>query len=982
VLFVDGLENLNGNVHDLRHHAFILNLNATRDSFPQVYKGPIVLWVSPSTFSALVRGAPDFFSVRSSVVQFPLVPEEQVSTYMASELHSADRRKLETSLLKGLRADQLDEVLAMIPGANLYVPRYAASAQRIEALVDYAEQTDGPGLQTLASIVSTTLSSAKSVPSPEEIYKEAQTGEGTCLPPRNQFFVGREEDLQALHNTLIQSGSTGVMQAISGLGGAGKTALAVEYAYRYAQDYTFRFLANASNSATLYGDYRTIAERVGCGLPADANDDAVVEATKQWLNTNKGWLLILDNADFAGVYNAIDLQHFLPSDPKGHLLITTRAQTLSAGLNVTPNFIRPLSMLSKEEALQLLTMRVKGQNILLTDEEQSAAITLAGELGYLPLALAQAAAYITARQTTFQAYLALWRREAIRLIDRARPETGNYSHTVGVTWQVSFDELGKAEQSAADLLTLCAFLAPDAIPAEIVFVAADGLIASVVELFGNLKDIEVNQAHYNELLESLTRYSLAVQDLTNVTFSIHPLVQAVRRDSLTDEEKQEWICLATAVLSQAFPRPEFENWMRCERLIAHVLTIVEYNRGNRIVSENLAWLCGQAAYYLISRGRYSVAEPLYQQALEIFRTTLPQGHPSIVTSINNLAGLYESQGRYAEAEPLYQEVLAIRQTTLPAGHPDIATTLNNLAGLYQSQGHFVEVEPLYQQALAIRQAALSEEHPDIAASLNNLAGFYERQGNFSAAEPLYQRALAINEKVFGAEHPYTAISFNNLGHLFYKQGSSIAAKPLYQRALAINEKVLGAEHPYTATILNNLAGVYESQGNYVTAESLYQRALAINEKVLGAESLATAAILNNLAGVYESQGNYVTAEPLYQRALAINEKVLGAEHPDTATILNNLANLYESQGDYVAAEPLLQRALAVCEKVLGAEHSYTAASLNNLAYLYISQGNYIAAESFLQRSLAILEKGMGVEHPSTKTVRDNYAQLRRLQAKR
>jgi CHAT domain-containing protein len=190
--------------------------------------------------------------------------------------------------------------------------------------------------------------------------------------------------------------------------------------------------------------------------------------------------------------------------------------------------------------------------------------------------------------------------------------------------------------------------------------------------------------------------------------------------------------------------------------------------------------------------------------------------------------LYQ-QGKYNEAIPLAEQALAIRKQQLGDNHPDTATSLNNLAGLYESQGRYSEAEPLYKQALAIRKQQLGDNHPDTASSLNNLAGLYESQGRYSEAEPLYNRSLAIRKQQLGDNHPDTASSLNNLAELYRVQGRYSEAEPLYNRSLAIWKQQLGDNHPDTATSLNNLALLYQSQDDIPQAINYRTQALAVQE---------------------------------------------------------------------------------------------------------------------------------------------------------
>ncbi len=377
-----------------------------------------------------------------------------------------------------------------------------------------------------------------------------------------------------------------------------------------------------------------------------------------------------------------------------------------------------------------------------------------------------------------------------------------------------------------------------------------------------------------------------------------------------------------------------------------------------------AFFLGQSLY---QQGKYSTAVDKFQEVIALRKDD---------SDVLNWLGLSLHQGgRYAEAELAYQHALVINEKTSGKEHPDTATSLNNLAGLYNSQGRYAEAEPLVKRALAIREKTLGKEYAGTARSLNNLAAIYYSQGRYAEAEPLFKRALAIHEKLLG-EDPETALSLNNLAGLYSLQGRYAEAEPLFKRALDIYEKVLGKEHPFTANSLNNLAGLYYSQGRYAEAEPLFKRALEINETTLGKQHPKTAISLNNLADIYTSQGRYAEAEPLFKRVIEIFQKTLGEEHPDTATSLNNLSRIYYLQGRYAEAEPLVRHALAIREKVLG-KHPDTANSLNNVAKLCYSLGRYSEAEPLYQRSLIMFEETLGKEHPILVATLENYAALLR-----
>jgi tetratricopeptide (TPR) repeat protein len=370
----------------------------------------------------------------------------------------------------------------------------------------------------------------------------------------------------------------------------------------------------------------------------------------------------------------------------------------------------------------------------------------------------------------------------------------------------------------------------------------------------------------------------------------------------------------------------------------------------------------------------------YELAIEYFKKAIALQQQldvelELSSSLNYLAGLYYFQGRYSEAEPLYLQVLEIGRQSLPEDHPSLATSLNNLAELYRSIGRYSEAELLYLHALEIDSRSLRGDHPSLAIQLNNLATLYQFQGRYSEAEPLYLQALEIDRRSLPEDHPTLATHFNNLATLYRSQGRYSEAEPLYLQALEIHRRSLPEDHPSLASDLNNLAGLYRSQGRYSEAEPLYLQALEIHRRSLSEDHPSLAHDLNNLAELYRSQGRYSEAEPLYLQALEIHRRSLPEDHPSLATHLNNLATLYRSQGRYSEAEPLYLQALEIHRRSLPEDHPSLATHLNNLAGLYQSQGRYSEAEPLFLQAVEILRSKLPENHPDIQVVWKNYVGL-------
>ena len=751
---------------------------------------------------------------------------------------------------------------------------------------------------------------------------------------RNPYFTGRKQLLSSLHRTLAADKTVTLSQsrAISGLGGIGKTQTALEYAYRYAREYEAVLWVQADSQEILVSDFARLAQTLELPEKEEKDQWRIVSAVKRWLHEHSAWLLILDNADEPSV-----ITDFLPRGMGGATLVTMRSQ-------ITGLHLKNLAVerMSREEGVTFLLQRrassedEEGEEdpaSQMSERERQAAEELWAVMDGLPLALDQAGAYITAVQCSISEYLQRYRHHRIALLQERGGAIPEHPDAVATTWDLSFERVEQKNPAAAALLRLCAFLAPDAIPEELISGGATHLASPLQALATSAKLLD-------EAISTLRTYSLVQRDPATRMLSLHRLVQAVLQDKLEERQRRTWAEHAISAVNAAFPDVEYSVWPQCERLLSQALTTAQLIDQYQLVREEAGRLLHETATYLRERARYQEAEPLFLRALHIREQQLGPEHPDVAYSLHGLAALYWHQGKYTEAEPFCQRALCIQEQQLGPEHPDVATSLNSLAILYTDQGKYLEAEPLYQRALAIREKQLGPEHSSTALILNNLAIFYKDQGKYLEAEPLYQRALAIREKQLGPEHPNVAISLNNLAELYCERGNYLEAEPLYQRALRIWVQQLGPEHPETAMAMHNLAELYGDQGKYKEAEPLYQRAMAVWEKMLRPEHPFVAHALKGLANVYQKQGKYAQAEPLYQRALHIFEQQLGPEHLGTAETMHDLARYWEARGNSEEAKTLYTRALTIREQVLGVQHLKTMQTRTRLIALLHAMGRH------------------------------------------
>jgi tetratricopeptide (TPR) repeat protein/transcriptional regulator with XRE-family HTH domain len=795
---------------------------------------------------------------------------------------------------------------------------------------------------------------------------------------RNSLFTGREQILEALHTRLGVNQMVALTQpsALHGLSGVGKTQIALEYAYRYALEYSAIFWIGAETAESIVSSLLHIAELLQLPERDDEDHRRAVVAVQHWLSTHDQWLLIWDNVEDLAL-----LDHFLPSTRQGAIVITTRCQalgTLAQGIDLEP--------MGQEEGILFVLRRAKVLKQEATYEdmqrfavskpgEYAAAAELVTDLAALPLALDQAGAYIDETGCSLAGYLHRYQQRHTSLLARRGGPGSDHPQSVTTTFRFSMERVEQEMRAAADILRVCALLHAEAIPEEL-------FLEGAAHLGPDLESLVADPSQFDQALAILRSLSLVRRHPETGTLSLHRLVQVVLQEGMSEQERTMWQRRVIRALSALFPEVISEGtaatWKQCERLLAHVLTAVTTITDEE-EDQELVRVLGKAADYLRERVQYERAEALYKRSLNLGEQVLGPMHPEMAYPLTGLANLYQEQGRFEQAEPLYQRALSIWEQAFGSEHPLVAHPLTGLAILYQKQGSSEQAEPLFQRALSIWKQALGPMHPLVTRPLNGLAILYKRQGKPEQAELLYERALSIQTQALGPEHPQIARLLYNLALLYEEQGKYEQAEPLFRQSLRLGEQVWGPEHPNLAHPFNGLAILYQEQGKDAQAESLSQRALHLWEQALGAEHLLVAYPLYNLAILSQRQGKYEQAEHLLQQSLHIAEQALGPEHPQVAYPLNGLAELYAEQGKDDQAEQLYTRALQIREQTLGREHPDLAFSLNGLANLYASQGKQKQAEPLYERAFFIREQQLSQYHPETAQTLHDLASFRKTQ---
>jgi tetratricopeptide (TPR) repeat protein/DNA-binding XRE family transcriptional regulator len=616
--------------------------------------------------------------------------------------------------------------------------------------------------------------------------------------PRNPFFTGREALLEAVHARLgvEHTGEHLPSIVLQGLGGIGKTQIALEYAYRHALEYSAVCWIAAETEEQIVSSLLHLAEVLQLPERQESDQQRVVVAVQRWFSSHSGWLLVWDNLEDLEL-----LSRLLPTTvQQGAILLTTRCQalgTLARGMDVVP--------MAQEEGMLFVLRRAKVLEPEATDEqvqqfavrlpdEYAAARELVTTMGGLPLALDQAGAYIEETGCGFAGYLHRYQQQRRHLLARRGGIPGDHPHSVVATLGLACQQVAQQHPAALDLLRFCACLYPDAIPEEL-------LLAGAYHLGPVLGPVVADLSLFDEDLATLRRFSLVQRQPEPHTLSLHRLVQVILQEEMSEQEHATLQQRAVHLLNTVFPESAsatvVETWRQCEQLLPHVITCLATIPDHR-QDQDLAKVVLRAANYLHERGQDEQAEPLYQRALHLFEQQLGPKHPQVGISLSRLAWLYLVQGKFEQAEQLFRRALHLLEQALGPEHSEVAFPLNGLAMVYHRLGHHEQAESLYQHALRIFEQALDPEHPEVAGLLDNLGNLYQELGHYEQAEAFCQRALRIFEQALGPEHPKVAYPLNNLGVLYRELGHYEQAEPLYQRALRIFEQALGPEHRQVA----------------------------------------------------------------------------------------------------------------------------------------------------------------------------------------
>jgi tetratricopeptide (TPR) repeat protein len=618
------------------------------------------------------------------------------------------------------------------------------------------------------------------------------------------------------------------------------------------------FWIPVSDMESLHQAYKHIAQRLNI-LGWDDEKADVKQLVQLYLSKESAgqWLLVFDITDrarleTAGSSQAVSLIEYLPVSDQGAIVFTTTDKKTAITLALQ-------DIVELPEMEQDIAQRMLEMYLISPTNEPEVADLLLKELAYLPLAIAQAAAYININKITLRQYLLLLAEQKEEVVEPIGKECEN---VIASTWLISFEQIRRQDTVAADYLLFMACVDPTDVP-----------LALLPMTSPREKGIDA--------VGTLNAYSFVTKRTAESALDLHRLVHLLTRNWL---KKQESLSQRTQVaitrLLEVFPDSNHWNRSKWRRLLPHVKFALSSGLPGQ-KNEARMNLAYKHATALFSDGRFNEAEAYFNDNLQSSKEVLGPEDPDTLAIMANLASTFGNQGHWEEAKDLEMQVMEISLRVLGAEHPSTLTSIANLASIYRNQGHWKEAEDLEVQVMETSLKVLGPEHPDTLISIGNLASTFWNQGHWKKAADLQVQVIETSLRVLGPEHPSTLTSMANLASTFLDQGRWKEAEDLEVQVIETSLRVLGLEHPSTLTSMANLASTYRNQERWKEAEELQATELEICSRVLGQEHPDTLTSMANLAYIWKGHGRDVDALELMKQCVEAQVRILGSNHPDT-----------------------------------------------------------------------------------------------------
>ena len=768
------------------------------------------------------------------------------------------------------------------------------------------------------------------------------------VPARNADFTGRGATLELLRDKLAGGGRAVVVaQALYGLGGVGKTQLALEYAHRFMADYDLVWWVPSERAEETSGALADLARKMGLKVGdnvAEAADAALEELRR---DTTPHWLLIFDNAD-----DPKQLEPYLPTG-SGHVLITSRNQAWT-------HSAEPLEVdvFTRDESVGHLLRHVPELDV-------ADAKRVADALGHLPLAVEQASAWLEQTGMPARVYVEQLTTQSTRILALNQPP--DYPMPVVATWNLSFERLKERSPAAVRLLQLCAFFSPGPVSMDLLY--SDEMNESLLPFDETLSE----KLMLGRVIRDISRFALVKVDQGSNSLQIHRLVQAVIRSQMTDEEQVEARHEVHKILTGARPRQgetdDPANWSTYDIIWPHLgPSIAEECDDPRTRQLLIDWV-----RYQWKHGEYESCLALARRLETLWRHQLGSDDPQTLYLQFHIANVLRSQGQFSDARDLDTYVLERQREVLGPDHPHALMTANGLAADLRALGDF-------QQSLAADQATyesfkeqFGEDYPRTLIAAHNLGCSLRLVGDCFTARRLDEETLDRQRQVLGREHPSTLQSVASLALDLRAAGAFRESVNLLRDTWDKYREVLGDDMTDTLRTVASLAVSLRKAGEQAEAMNLAQDTYERYKRRYGSGAPDALSCALNLACDYAATGDMPRALQLVTEVRTANQAGLGDDHPNTLVAVNNLACYLRSIGRLPEAFTLADDTLGRMRRKLGESHPLALSGAVNLANCLGDSGDLEAAETLEQQTVGLLREVLGRDHPDTLVCQANLA---------
>ena len=802
------------------------------------------------------------------------------------------------------------------------------------------------------------------------------------VPPRNVNFTGREDLLGLLHQRLREAETAAVTpNTLHGMGGVGKSQLAIEYVYRHVDDYDIIWWVPAEQQSQILASLAELAQSLGLDVGTEAN--TAVPAVREALRSGKpykNWLLVFDNAE-----EIATVRSYFPTGGSGKIVVTSRNLDWSSVADTLS-----VDVFQREESKSLLQRR----NPDLSDNE---ADHLAEALGDLPLAIEQAASWRAVTGMAVDEYLSLIEQKRLELFDETT--SPDYSTSVAAAWNVSLDRLERGNKAALQLLQVCAFLAPEPIP-RILFRGSRS-----VRLTPELDEVVSDPIKLGRAIRDLSRYALARIDHRNNTIQLHRLVQAALIRRMPAELHDEMRHYAHILLANANPNNPgaSDQWPRYQALLPHVLAsdviacddpwvrqllagMVRFlyawgdHESSLALSRDItnAWLerFGEEdtetlalrkyyAFVMRVMGQYSEAADVDNHTVAVYQRIADEDDEGFLDSLLQLGANMRARGAYTAARDNDEIVLSRARRAFGEDDPATLAAAHNLGVSLRLSGDFKRALELDQDTYQRRVIVLGEDASNTMLTLTGMAIDQCEVGDYLAARTLQEDTYARAARLFRASNPTAIFAARNLAVFRRRAGDLDGARELSEDTVTRYQRRYGDSYPDTLAAVANLAVDLRQAGDFDTARTLDEQTSKRFRQLLGERHSHTLIVEANLAVTLRLLGEVDAAYRLNVVTLAGMTESLGESHPVTLACAANHGSDYYALQNFEEALRQDERTVELLRQHWGDEHPVALAVALNLALDYRAVGRMAEGDALRTDMLARLRRVLGDSHPAT-----------------